>query len=183
MKLTERIIDITSLAISPEQEAPRTEGCHVSSIIRYLKSGLDGGGKNNFTQDDLENFAIVGRLFETVLAQGMFRPPRYVRIGEIVCDDIIGSPDAYDVEEGAVLEFKATWVSSKRDILSIRHYWWQLLAYAKMLETQKAVLVAFYVNGDYTNRVPQMKAWDVFFTQDEIEQNWQMLVRNKEMAQ
>jgi hypothetical protein len=182
MKLTERTIDITSLAISPEQEAPRTEGCHVSSIIRYLKSSL-GDNKSTFTQDDLENFALVGRLFETVLAQGMFRPPRYIRPGEMECEGIIGSPDAYDVEDGAVLEFKATWVSSKRDILTIRHYWWQLLAYAKMLETQKAVLVAFYVNGDYTNRVPQMKAWDAFFTQDEIEQNWQMLVRNKEMAQ
>lgn len=181
MKLTERTIDISGLAISPEQEAPRSEGCHVSSIINYLSTSL-GRRENTFTRADLDLFAILGRVFEVVLARTMFPPPRYVRLGELECDGIIGSPDAFDCEDMAVVEMKATWKSSSREIESFSEYWWQLKSYCKLTQTTKATLVVFFVCGNWKPPVPQLRCWDATFTDAEIAENWAMITRNKEMA-
>lgn len=174
MKLTERIIDITELAVSPEQEAPRTDGCHVSSIINYISASL-GRRENTFSRDDLNLFALLGRVFEVVLAKTLFPSPRYERLGELECDGIIGSPDAFDTEEMAVVEMKATWKSSKREIESFSEYWWQLKSYCKMTQTKRAVLVVFFVCGNYAPPVPQLRCWEAEFTASEIEGNWEMI--------
>ena len=182
MKLTATDVDISTLIISPEQEAPRTAGCHVSAVINYLAVQL-GRRDNAFSRDDLDHFALLGRLFEVVLAATMFPPPRYERLGELVVDDVIGSPDAYDTVDDKVVEIKATWRSSKHDIVSRREYFWQLMAYCYMTQTLKATLVVLYVCGKWGGSItPEMKRYEIKFTPAELQQNWQMICRNREMA-
>ena len=182
MKITEHSVDISSLIISSEQEAKRSIGAHVSGIINHISIAL-GRRDNDFSRSDLDLFAMLGRIFEVVLAQSMFRPPRYERLGEIEVDGIIGSPDAYDTEEDLVVEIKCTWKSSKHDVRSFREYWWQVMSYCYMMNTARAELVVLYVCGNYSPPVPKVKCYSVEFTQAELRDNWRMMQANKEAVQ
>ena len=180
MKLRELSVDVADfLPISEEQLAPRSLGLHVSQIINNISTTI-GRRDNDFTRDDLDAFAVVGRLFERILAETIFRPPRYVRPGEITVDDIIGSPDAVDCDDGAVVEIKATWKSSKRGIDTLREYWWQQMAYCHMLGVNVSKLYVFYVCGDWSPPKPSWppKAWEAEFSGHELKDNWAMLKRN-----
>jgi hypothetical protein len=185
MKLTAIPVAIADLGhISQEQEQTRSVGLHVSEVIRYilLMSGLTKS--NTFTEADLDMFASVGRLWEQLLSQSLFKPPRYQRPGEIEKDGIIGSPDTVDIDEARILEFKATWKSCDRDISGSDFWNWfiQIKAYCHMIGVNEAKLVAFFVNGNYRPTVPVMKIWDIEFSSGELRENWNLILRNaKEM--
>lgn len=179
MKLTELTVDVADLGyISQEQFQPRSVGLHVSSIINYISTTM-GRRDNDFDRSDLDAFAVVGRMFERILADTIFQPPRYVRPGEIEVDDIIGSPDAIDLDDPAIVEIKATWKSSKRPIDTLREYFWQVQAYCHMTGLMKARLYVFYVCGDWSPPRPTWppKAWQIEFSKSELEGNWAMLKR------
>lgn len=106
---------------------------------------------------------------------------RYTQPGELHFDHLVGTPDWLDTEDWAVIEFKATWRSSRRDLeTDFASWWWQIKAYAKMLQTRRATLYVFFVNGDYRDSGPQLKAWSAEFTADEVEKNWAMLRKHAE---
>jgi hypothetical protein len=182
MKLTYADIPIQSLVLSEEQLATRTPGCHVSSILRHIEVVSGMRKDNNFSEADLDRFAMLGRLFESLMAQSLFQPPRYIRLGELECDGIIGSPDCFDQEKDAVGEFKATWRWVPRDIRDFYKYWWQVKAYAHMLGTLEAFLVVLYVSGEGRPPVPKIVRYDATFTKPELVANWAMLMENKEAA-
>ena len=179
MKLTERVIDLGSLIISDEQSATRSPGVHVSSIIRKINLALGTNKGNAFTEDDLNAFATIGRLWEHVLAQVLFPPPRYERVGEIERDGIIGSPDCVDTQEWSDTEMKVTWVSAKgfTDRPKFREYLWQAKAYCYIMGMTRARIVTLHVCGDYKPPVPIAKEYDVIFTAQELRENWLMLQR------
>jgi len=180
VKLRELSVDVADfLPISEEQLAPRSLGLHVSQIINYISTTI-GRRDNDFTREDLDAFAVVGRMFERILAETIFRPPRYIRPGEITMDGITGSPDAVDCDDGAVVEIKASFKSSKHDIQTFREYWWQQMAYCHMLDVNVSKLYVFYVNGDYSPPKPTWppRAWEAEFGKHELRDNWAMLVRN-----
>jgi hypothetical protein len=53
----------------------------------------------------------------------------------------------------------------------------QCLAYCTPLDTLSAVLVCFFVNGDYDgNRVPQVHGWEFEFSEQERSETWQALL-------
>lgn len=174
-------IAIENLIVSPEQLAPRTPGRHVSGVINYLSRSL-GRRDNHFTLIDLEHFALLGRVFEVVLSQTMFKPPRYERLGEIERDGIIGSPDAFDCVDGKVVEMKCTWTSSSTDIIEKREYFWQLMSYCYMTECTEAILAVLYICGDWKPPVPCLRQYNITFTQAELRQNWEMILRNSDDA-
>jgi hypothetical protein len=186
MRLTELEVDIADILISDEQSQPRSVGLHVSSIINYIltTTGLSDK-RNDFDDDDLNMFAIVGRLWEQMLANILFKPPRYQRPGEIECDGIYGSPDAVDCDDACLMEFKVTWKSSSRPIESSAFikYIAQVKAYCHMLGLSKVRLYVFFVCGNWKPPIPQFKAWEIEFSRAELKTNWDMIVRNgKEMA-
>lgn len=174
-------IAIENLIVSPEQLAPRTPGRHVSGVINYLSRSL-GRRDNHFTLIDLEHFALLGRVFEVVLSQTMFKPPRYERLGEIERDGIIGSPDAFDCVDNRVAEFKCTWKSSAHDIMEFREYLWQIQSYCYMTETLEADLVILHICGNWKPPVPVIKHYRITFTEPELKQNWHMITSNAEGA-
>jgi hypothetical protein len=187
VRLSEQPVSIADLSnISEEQSQVRSEGLHVSAVIRYilLMSGLTKS--NTFTEADLDMFASVGRLWEQLLSQSLFKPPRYQRPGEIEKDGIIGSPDTVDIDEARILEFKATWKSCDRDISGSDFWnWWiQIKSYCYMTGLTEAKLCVFFVNGNYRPPVPIMKIWDVEFSPGELRENWNLILRNaKEMKE
>lgn len=179
MKLTELTVSVADLDhISQEQSAERSVGLHVSQIINHIMVTSGLAEANDFTENDLGMFAIIGRLWEQMLANVLFKPPRYQRPGEIEVDGIYGSPDAVDSDDAVLMEFKVTWKSSNRAIESFFKYMLQVKAYAYMLGLTKVRLYVFYVAGNWRPPVPQIKAWEIEFSQHELKDNWRMLVQN-----
>jgi hypothetical protein len=177
VKITERVVDIKGLALSDEQSATRSPGLHISSIVDYLATSI-GRRDNNFTREQLDQYAIFGRIWEHHLANALFKPPRYQRIGEIEKDGIIGSPDSVDTEDWSVQEFKCTWKSSARPPESFHEYWWQVKSYCHMLSMNRATLYPVFICGDWKPPVPSARvAWDVVFSHQELLENWNMILR------
>lgn len=175
-----RIIDLSELKISPEQSQVRSSGIHVSTVIRHISNTLSRKQGNEFSTYDLDHFAVVGRLWETQLALAKYPEPRYVRIGEIECDGIIGSPDSVDTQEWAVQEFKCTWRSASKPPESEFDWMTQIKAYCYMLSMCRATLTVFYVGGVWRPPQPIAKEWSILFAPGELEDNWRMLVKNAE---
>lgn len=179
MRLTELSVSTADFGnISQEQSQPRSVGLHVSQIIHHIMVTSGLAEANDFTEDDLGMFAIIGRLWEQMLADVMFRPPRYQRPGEIEVDGIYGSPDAVDCEDGCLMEFKVTWKSSSRAIESFFKYMLQVKAYCYMLGLTRVRLYVFFVCGNWKPPIPQVKGWEIEFSPHELKDNWRMLVQN-----
>jgi hypothetical protein len=178
VRMSERTVSMAGLVLSPEQSQPRSPGIHVSSVIRHMSKAIGRQKENDFTEQDLDMFASVGRIFEVQLATAMCPPPRYERVGEIECDGIIGSPDAIDTVDWSVQEYKANFASANHPIESRIEYFWQMKAYCHMLGMCRASLFVFYVGGTWRPPIPVFKAWDILFSPSELEENWQMILTN-----
>lgn len=179
MRLTELAVNAADLDyISQEQLGVRSVGLHVSQIIRHIMETSGLAEQSDFTDDDLNMFAVIGRLWEQMLADTVFRPPRYQRPGEIELDGIYGSPDAVDTEDGVLAEYKVCWKSSNRSIESFFKYWLQIKSYCWMLGLNKARLYVFFVNGTYKPPLPIIKAWEAEFTTPELRDNWRVIKEN-----
>ena len=191
--------DLTSpLEMAREQGGPRTASTkdlsHVSEIIRDIQNKVTHKGKrkayDDLTADErrrMGNYTSMGWAFERVIEAALrdvwsvyFRSrDRYQKPGELVLDGICGTPDWIDLQDWTVGEFKATWRSSRRSI-EVDFWSWlcQIKAYCKLLATKSARLYVFFVNGDYRESGPQLKAYAIQFTDAEIEENWQMLLQH-----
>ncbi len=179
MKVQELTVNVADFAhISVEQLQPRSQGLHVSQIIRHIMVTSGLAKDSGFSEDDLGLFAIIGRLWEQMLADAMFKPPRYQRPGEIEVDGIYGSPDAVDTEDGCLAEYKVTWLSSNRAIESFFKYMLQVKAYCHMLQVTRCRLYVCFVCGNYRPPVPQFKAWQLDFSPHELKDCWRMLREN-----
>lgn len=170
---------------------PRSHGIHVSEIIRdILNRAIIPGQRRpemELTPEEkrrMGNYAAIGWVWEELVRMAMLEMEgglwgdmkRYVRAGEIERDGIIGTPDWVDTKDEAVIEFKATWRSSRRPIETDFWHWWvQIKAYCWMLGTNDATLVAFFVNGDYRDSGPQIRMWKAGFKTEELKDNWKML--------
>lgn len=179
MQVTVRDLDFGKLQLSEEQLGSRTPGIHVSQIIRHIVTTAGLQKENDFTESDLDDFALVGRLWEQMLADAYYTKPRYERIGEIELDGILGSPDAFDFDEFAIAELKVTWQSSKAftERVKFRLYRWQVGAYCHMMGTLRAEITVLHLNGDYSPPKPCAKVYEVTFTAGELRENWLMLKR------
>lgn len=155
---------------------PRTGGLHLSEIIRDLYKKLnpirfqDGGG--------FERMAL-GFAWEWVLSDAIARvfpsDRLLIHMGELECDGIKMSPDAFDVEDLCLEEWKCTWSSSNKHPDDYPYYLWQIKSYCRAIECNKARLRIYHVNGDYRERVPVVHTWLLEFSDRELEENWKFL--------
>jgi hypothetical protein len=83
-----------------------------------------------------------------------------------------------DSDDLLVEEFKLTWMSVRSGIEDRKfvHWFWQIKWYAWVLETVRARLRVYFVNGDYGPPRPQYRVWDLLFTYRELETNAMMLL-------
>ena len=184
MKVTVTDLDLTKLKVS-DADSERTKGLHVSQILRYIKQTISGDiADSGFSEEDLEWFAIVGRLWEHTLATILYPEPRYARIGELERDGIIGSPDNLDLNLQKFGEFKVTWQSSRgfQERLKFREYTWQIKSYIALgiptfgEQTEYgAWLDVFHICGDYRPPKPLAHHYELRFSHGEIREHWQMM--------
>ena len=162
----------------------RPKGLHVSQIYTDILQTVDP--KRYDPNADMPLLKIAGglaleRAIEKVLYTMMpgkaFRPPPVKK------DGIWLSPDNVVMDPWRGREFKMTWYSMKKECPYHDVYWpWrvQMMAYAYALDTLLFELWVFFVNGRYPfgPPQPQIQPYLLTFTQQEVWENWMMLVNH-----
>lgn len=95
------------------------------------------------------------------------------------------SPDwLFDEDELVLGEFKRTKYTLRNAPFDPKFDKWmcQMKAYCFHLQTNIARLFVLFINGDYSYKPPdgdeQIKAWQITFTDQELQRNWLMLLRH-----
>lgn len=180
---------IASLGHSTGVRAP---GVHLSEIYGDLLTKLFPKKYDRTKPMDMIRIE-TGLVFENVLERGLAEKFATVRPGEIFSDEGIAmSPDGVNPTLCAGEEYKATWKSCRYGLtdeygMPLPQFigWFiQIKGYAKWLMVRRYLLRVLFVNGDYSQPLsPKFLTWDIMFTDDEIEENWTMLMNHrKEMG-
>ncbi len=126
----------------------------------------------------------VGLLWEIALSHAFAvdQSPLDERVGEIVKDGIIMTPDGFDFNNWWVVESKATWRSSNADITDAKFwdYITQIKAYCWAMESYQAKLQVLFINGDYRQSGPQYRVWLLTFQKHELVENWKMCTNHRD---
>jgi hypothetical protein len=185
----EEIEDSGVLALMGQSSGPRSrDKLHVSDIYKSLNKKLDPERFNDDKGPNAEKME-VGLLFESILEEALARKYGTLRPGETMLDNVWMSPDGVNPDAEALEEFKCTWMSSRHGLIDVfgyphtkfQHWFWQMKAYCLALGCTKAILTVLFVNGDYDRKNgmnPQLKRYAIEFTPDELDENWQMLLRH-----
>jgi hypothetical protein len=183
----------------PESKTPRSPGVHVSSIIRCVATEY-GILKPEWAEElslvDVRTITdqvalvriSIGLAWEEWYIPNILSPSMGVidHPGEREVDGIYMTHDGESIStittdkrnHYAVHEVKATYKSTKTvgDLESQWMYLAQMKAYCQALRTRWAFLHCLFLCGDYTFPIkPLLRCWEVEFTQQEIDENWQML--------
>lgn len=185
-----RPIEHNLVLAKPADGYERTPGLHMSDLYSELFRQLEPKRFDRRDKDgnpepmDLCKLEL-GLTFEEILEAALIESigvGNGERPGEFTTPEgVIYSPDfLFFEDDGMVLgEFKCTWMSAKGAPTDPKFEKWfvQMRAYCYHLQTTKARLFVFFVNGNYSPPSPKLLAWDISFTQRELEDNWNTLVR------
>lgn len=182
MNVTPKLIRTGIPELLPMVRSGRPDD-HVSAVIRSLCLQLGHFEESEVTEETVTRWEL-GSAFEQAVINGLTTryhtsdPERYVLIGELEHDNLIGTPDMGDLLDMAILEMKLTWLSSNHDPSGIKFwkYWVQGGAYAYMMDWRIVRLHVCHIMGNYRDkRDPTYNVWENIFTVDELRQNWRML--------
>jgi hypothetical protein len=190
MRIVERPIDLDLAETLARRAMPsRSVGrIHVSEVLRWIDNRVIHQGQRKayteLSQSERRRmgaYTAMGWVWEDLIGTSL--APMFggdiIKPGEVELDGIAGNPDGLELTRSAIDETKATWRSSRRPIETDFWSWMcQIKAYCHMLRLREAMLRVFFVNGDYRDSGPQIKAWDIEFTERELEDNWKMIVNN-----
>lgn len=183
----------------------RTPGIHISGIT-YALAVQFGYQRERIMSDYLrQSFMGLGTAVEWALAYAYSRcyPGRYIhQPPEMMLDGILAHIDLLDVDDplsrGIVVDdVKCKWSARANtpDDISSGPYWeaWtRLKGYCRYVGSHVGRLHVFNVNGEGFGKRPDGSAksfgptyriWEWEWTELEIEQNWQMIVNHKHIAQ
>jgi hypothetical protein len=188
-----QIIELNEPLILKGSGVPRTTSTiHVTDIIKSLAQDL---GRKEGSVDlsgapvwDLNLAAEMGFLWEDVLewCLGERMAPRP---GEMELDSIVGSPDGFNWTDWELEEYKLTWRSCNEQPGDANRWWkWliQAKSYCKMFGKSlcggsgrypTVLWRVLYVVGDWKGSGPKLKQFRATFGEMEIEENWELLVR------
>lgn len=163
-------------------DIPRSKGVHLSDIIR--KVGVDSGlwAKQGQIDDQTYRRFEVGFMWEDLLSliyanRAARRPP------EIQLDGIFGSPDGLTVDGDGLLvveEYKCTWGSMNKEPDENWYWLMQMKGYCHMVGATRSVLRVLYLNGDYRPPAPEYRAFQFDWSEQELAENWDIILRHKE---
>lgn len=183
--------------VLPPPLKPRSEGVHLSGIIRCIaqEQGI-------LTKDDDEVLSLrdvrdivdpiavlrisIGLAWEqyyisqVLPAEGVIDHP-----DEVLLDDIYMSADgmSYNGKAAVIHEAKATYKSTKTVGDLSKQWMWraQMMGYCKGWNTRFARLHVLFLCNDYQwPMVPSLQVWDIEFTQQELDENWDLMTSYKE---
>lgn len=186
-------ISVRDLVAANPDSVNRTPGLHVTDIIAVIMAKLDPkkhARNAEFAEHDLENWQEMGFLWEDLLSR-IFAARVYMdgverfRPGELTCEGIMLSPDGLALDDtqraGVRLEeYKCTWKSSKDfDLYDRRFLKWliQIQAYCYATGARVCHLYVLHLNGSYERFIPEVRPWELRFSDREIEDAW-MMIRN-----
>lgn len=160
-----------------------THTLHLSRIYRDLEEQALLKRHREAAPDELDWYAAGGYLWERefsamhadAVTDGN---PDLVRPDEFEMDGITGSPDVIRVNEWRVVELKFRWMSAHKFDQLEKWFWTELVqvkGYCKLIGSQTAELVVFFVNGDYCPPRPMVRGVLLEFTEQEIEESWRMI--------
>ncbi len=182
----------------------RSSGVHLSAVLRLIAQTTGALKAYDEDLDELigrvspESVGTTGTLMRIAIGyawedwifprlENVIRQP-----GELCLDDVYGTPDGLEfTEPGDIIlhEGKATFKSSKNGVVAIQLWLWQAMGYLKMLqekwheECRTVVFHPLFIRGDYKGIDPQYLPTEITFEQAEIESVWDMVKRNKHLAQ
>ena len=108
------------------------------------------------------------------------------RIGEVIKDGIIMSPDGLGVDpDGDVSgvnleEYKLTWKSIKSHPKDNWNYMTQIQCYLNGVGLNCCIMRIIYIMGDYKGSGPVYKKFVFEFDDYELEENWQMILNHRD---
>lgn len=163
-------------------------GVHLSDVIRYMTLALGKYAEKDLAEEDFHRFKVgfsweAGVLGTGILMDTLAHHEHTIPALKAELDGIRMTSDGVDLACGRVVECKATWYSVAKSIEDpvFGHYHWQGKAYCRAFEVPKCLFVFAYMMGDYReNRRPMFKAWEVEYDAPELEQNWGMILRNRD---
>jgi len=145
------------------------EGIHLSDL-NYCsrKAFFRRTGLSPQPTDELCVMWMTGFAFQTY----MFPLEKEI---PLVVEGIICTPD---ISNG--IEVKSTRQSSRNfDLESMEHWKRQILGYCKALNKLEYDLVVLFVCGNYAPPFPDIDCWHIETTVEEVEDNWNELLRRK----
>lgn len=160
--------------------APRSEGLHLSDVLNDIERVLfkdEAERKSNFNNP---YWAEIGFLWERLLELA-WKDMLGKRPGEVVRDGIICSPDGECVKDGYIEEYKCTWKSTKKKPWEIWRWMVQVKSYCYVMGVNMVMFHVLHVNGDYsffrgnTDGGPEYKQYMILFTDNELQDNWNMI--------
>jgi hypothetical protein len=169
---------------------PRSEGLHISSVIKDLmaKSGLKTP-KSSWNMPTTQSVGFIweealflswedrlSRAFASLLGKEM----GWYGTGELLLDGIYMTPDGLDPNNEILQEAKCTWKSVKNQPMDNFSWMCQTKGYCKVLRINRVMFHVLYLVGDYKNSGPIYQPWLITFKPHEIEENWQMILNHKE---
>lgn len=190
-------MQIAEIQVDPSQYAStnfahethtRTAGTHLSHILMLIIEAQSSSNRPDLSEEQLEAYRTFGFLFERVLFDILLQDRRIERVGELKQDGIIITPDALDLDRHENIEAKVTWRGMPEDVRDMTEqlhdpdrfsYWrMQMLAQCKGLNTLDQQLWTFFANGNYKDkRVPTLRRWQIKWTREEVERNWEMIYK------
>ena len=153
----------------------RTPGVHISDLITDLVLRVPSLAKSiDSDQETLESMFFMGLVWEDVVGDYTgWKPVPLEREG------ILLSVDYLDPVNGRIDECKFTWKSLwKFDIRDQWRWMTQVKGYCYGWGVRKARVWCCHINGDYRPPSPRVIAYDLEFTDQELGENWEMLVRH-----
>jgi hypothetical protein len=170
----------------PRTSAHDTGKIHLSDVAHFIDHKMKF---TKFSQGamkwDMNLAAEIGFSWEEVLSRAL--GDRYAaRLGEVEVDGIVGSPDGlsandpYRRSEIINEEYKATW-RGVRQTPDENWYWMtQFKSYCYMLGVDTTLVRALHVNGDYKGSGPLYRVHRVQFTDRELRENWELIIRHRD---
>lgn len=199
-RLSDRMADsslLDNIDVSNIKRPPRSEGLHASELLRIMHPVKEGKGDDAIDEEQLRLFGLLGLAFEDraelaliSLAKETDWPWYPVRPGEVEAGGIACSPDILLVPkvktaEVRELSLKSTWKSCRGLPVeeegengfpkSFDYYISQCMTYTVPLETMGSVLFVYFVCGSWRPPFPQVHAWELDFSDQEIAENWDAL--------
>lgn len=171
--------------IQAERAKSRSEGWHLSTIIKSINRKLD---PKRFGREGGDALLFeVGFIWEDLVS-----PLLGPRLGwakeqlEFEMDGIYLTLDGFNTKAWRPRECKLTKMSAKTPITSHKFWHWHVQAKAqcRVTETRMCELVPLYLNGTYEmagGRFGDVICSPVIveYTEMEIEENWEMVLREK----
>jgi hypothetical protein len=202
------ITDFSLKALQAKKTGERRSlGLHLTSVIQSILQDLDPAKYGKPGERQIIDAITLARFesgftFEELMEEAFAaRLSTVTRIGEVVLDGIVGSPDGVclDDDEPYVVETKFTWKSTRGtpwpcedhrvptklcascgpQEWDSKHLAWelQIAAYTHMLGLTRARIIALFVNGDYKPAgSPALRVWDFRYTPEELAEKWGYLV-------